>query len=127
MVGSTPLPDLVHHRLLGFDGMTRVLVCGSRDFTDAALLETCLEEIPRITAIIEGGAAGADRLARQFGQLRGITVETFTAEWGTHASPPVRSATSACWSKDDRTSSWHSLVVQALPTWCGSRRRPARR
>jgi hypothetical protein len=35
------------------------LVCGSRNFTDAALLEACLDEIPRITAIIEGGALRA--------------------------------------------------------------------
>jgi len=72
--------------------MTRVLVCGSRNFTDAALLEACLDEIPRITAIIEGGAVGADRLARHFARLRGVTVETFPAEWATHglAAGPIR-------------------------------------
>jgi YspA, cpYpsA-related SLOG family len=45
------------------------------------------------TAIIEGGALGGDRLARQFARLRGVTVETFPAEWATHglAAGPIRS------------------------------------
>jgi hypothetical protein len=72
--------------------MTRILVCRSRNFTDAALLEACLDEIPRITAIIKGGAAGTDRLARHFARLRDVTVETFPAQWATHrlAAGPIR-------------------------------------
>jgi YspA, cpYpsA-related SLOG family len=70
----------------------RVLVCGGRDFTDQALLEDRLAGIPAVAVIVEGGALGADRLAREFGQQRGITVETFSADWEKHgrAAGPIR-------------------------------------
>jgi YspA, cpYpsA-related SLOG family len=70
----------------------RVLVCGGRDFTDQALLEARLAGILGVAVIIEGGALGADRLAREFGQQRGITVETFPADWQKHgrAAGPIR-------------------------------------
>lgn len=72
----------------------RILVCGGLDFTDQAVLEARLGGIPGVAAIIEGGALGADRLAREFGQQRGITVETFPADWDKHgrAASPIRNA-----------------------------------
>jgi hypothetical protein len=73
----------------------KVLVCGGRQYDDAATLGSRLEEIHRerrITVIIESGAAGADSLARRFGERRGIPVRTFPADWGTHgrAAGPIR-------------------------------------
>ncbi|MEH2569872.1 DUF2493 domain-containing protein [Bradyrhizobium sp. AZCC 2289] len=65
----------------------KVLVCGGRKYDDAATLGSRLEEIHRdrrITVIIEGGATGADALARKFGERRGIPVRTVPADWGTH-------------------------------------------
>lgn len=46
-----------------------------------------------VTCLIEGGALGADRLARRWAYtVGGITVETFPADWGAHgkAAGPIR-------------------------------------
>ena len=58
----------------------KVLVCGGRDFDDAALVEKTLDAT-EVTEIIEGGAKGADRLARQWAESREIPVRTFKADW----------------------------------------------
>jgi YspA, cpYpsA-related SLOG family len=73
----------------------KVLVCGGRQFDDAETLAARLSEIHRdqaITEIIEGGAVGADTLAREFGEHKGIPVRTFPADWDTHgrAAGPIR-------------------------------------
>ena len=52
----------------------RVLVCGGRDFEDTSLLEDVLSDVywslsheeQQSFVLIEGGARGADRLARNF-------------------------------------------------------------
>ena len=65
----------------------RVLVCGGRDFDDALTLELWLEEVHierGITLLIEGGARGADYMARKFAEGRGIPVKTFQADWKRH-------------------------------------------
>lgn len=58
----------------------KVLVCGSRNFTDYQLLERTLDGFA-ITEIIEGEAKGADRYARIYGEGRGIPVHRFPADW----------------------------------------------
>lgn len=71
----------------------RILVCGGRDYKDThRLVEvlTLLHEVTPIETIIEGGARGADRLARNYAQLMDIPVETYDAEWdkyGKRAGP----------------------------------------
>ena len=63
----------------------RVLVTGSRDWTDRRVIYDALDrfhgESERIEAIIEGGARGADRIARQWGAGRGLPVLTIEANW----------------------------------------------
>lgn len=73
----------------------RVLVCGGREFSDALTLGSWLGGIDNkqgIGVIIEGGARGADRMAREFAEWRGIPVETFNADWGKYprAAGPIR-------------------------------------
>ena len=67
----------------------RVIVCGGRDFADGEALAAYLASIP-IAVLIEGGAEGADRLARQYGERRGIPVLTFPGRVG-QARPRRRS------------------------------------
>lgn len=73
----------------------KVLVCGGRNFDDALTLGSWLGGIHKdhgITLIIEGGARGADFLARKFGEMQGIPVKTFPADWDRHgkAAGPIR-------------------------------------
>lgn len=58
------------------------LICGGRDYNGDM---SCLEHLPkRPTVIIEGGAKGADRLARFYGVQNGIHVATVNAQWDTY-------------------------------------------
>lgn len=69
----------------------KVLVCGSRNFTDEVLLHTVLEDID-ISCIIEGEATGADKLARKYAEGRGLAVLPFPALWNEYgrAAGPIR-------------------------------------
>jgi hypothetical protein len=71
--------------------MARVLVCGSRHFTDRKLLEATLQQFA-IEEIIEGGAFGADTLAREWAFAHKIPVMEFMADWGKYgrAAGPLR-------------------------------------
>lgn len=53
----------------------RVVICGPRDMTDYHLVFEVLDGIHKvtpITALIEGGALGADRFGRHWAESRGV-------------------------------------------------------
>lgn len=69
--------------------MTRVLVCGGRNFTDGALLGRVLDNLAKaeiIDAVIEGDAHGADRMAGFWARKRGIDNIKFPADWKAHGN-----------------------------------------
>jgi hypothetical protein len=73
----------------------RVLVCGGRDYADAAKVKQVLdwellEGAPNV--IIEGCARGADSLAEAYGAGMNIPVEHYPADWNKHgkAAGPIR-------------------------------------
>ena len=71
----------------------RVLVCGSRNWTDAdAILEALVALGPVIEVVIEGEAPGADSLAREAAQRLDIPVLKFPADWTKYgkAAGPIR-------------------------------------
>jgi len=73
----------------------RVLVCGGRDYTDqrrvAQVLAKHNSRTP-FTAVLTGGASGADELAERWARAHQIPVETFAADWERHgkAAGPLR-------------------------------------
>lgn len=73
----------------------RVLVCGGRDFADYAAVDRALTAVNAegaITALIEGGATGADNAGKVWASVRNIPVETYRADWKRHgrAAGPLR-------------------------------------
>lgn len=77
----------------------KVLICGSRHFYDWRLLEDILYNFNKdeandtgITSIVQGGASGADSLARQYARYNSILCETFEAEWDKYGkvAGPIR-------------------------------------
>ena len=73
----------------------RVLVCGGRNYANRTRLTAVLEDIHYdygIDSIIEGGATGADKLASQWANERGISVITVPADWVSYrkAAGPIR-------------------------------------
>lgn len=73
----------------------KVLVCGGRDFAEAAWLSDVLTDVWRRDAgwgdlvVIEGGARGADSLARHWAMRNGRGTQGFRADWslGKRAGP----------------------------------------
>lgn len=68
---------------------SRILVCGGRDYTDKATVDYTLSEAQRYWfatefCIIQGGARGADALAKTWAVHRGICVLTIDANWDMH-------------------------------------------
>lgn len=62
-----------------------IIVCGGRDFTQREYAFRVLDELlPIVSHIHEGGAAGADNLARMWAVARGIKWTAHHAPWETH-------------------------------------------
>ncbi len=70
----------------------RVLVCGSRKWTDYAVIEWRMKALPPWSVIIEGEARGVDRAARQIAKHLGLEVKPFPADWDKYgkAAGPIR-------------------------------------
>lgn len=73
----------------------KVLVCGGRDFSDRSFLFAVLDRVHAkrtIAMIVEGGARGADSLARAWAESRSVPVATVAADWERYGSRagPVR-------------------------------------
>lgn len=73
----------------------RLLVCGGRDYSNVAVVHHALHSIHTrrgIALLIEGGARGADRLARLWAQQNGVPYETYDADWKKYgnAAGPIR-------------------------------------
>jgi len=62
----------------------RVLVCGGRNYDDRAAIYDALDWLHlrhRFTVLIAGGARGADSIAADWANLRGISTQIYMAEW----------------------------------------------
>lgn len=62
----------------------RLVVFGGRDFWNRKLLFATLDDVHKarpITCLIEGGASGTDRLARDWATARGVPFKTVEADW----------------------------------------------
>jgi hypothetical protein len=75
----------------------RVLVTGGRKYADRERVYAALDAVHAkhvITLLIEGGALGADRLAREWARLRGVPHETEDADWNHygHAAGLIRNS-----------------------------------
>lgn len=73
----------------------KLLVCGGRDFSDKELLFRTLDELHAaspIGLIVEGGARGADELARNWAFVNLVKYVTYAADWKTNgrAAGPIR-------------------------------------
>ena len=71
---------------------SRVLICGSRDYTNRVQISVIVSCLPPGTTIIEGGARGADALAKQVAGFQGLPLEEYPANWEKFgvAAGPIR-------------------------------------
>lgn len=85
----------------------RVIVCGSRDWTDAEFVYRELDQIHkrlRITTVIEGNAFGVDRMAGYWARRNKIDNLKFRADWEKYgkAAGPIRNGQMIKDGKPDR-------------------------
>lgn len=78
-------------------GRMRILITGSRNYRDLAMVEEAISDHirghdPRSVTIIHGDARGADTLAGTAARYYGLRVETHPADWNQHgkAAGPIR-------------------------------------
>ena len=74
-----------------------VLVSGKRDFSDYDYFCESMERVipsDEDVTIVQGGAAGADALARRYAKDHGYSCQTFPALWDIHgkAAGPIRNS-----------------------------------
>lgn len=70
----------------------RVVICGPRNWRDRWTIEravdlaeaACAEMVNTTLTIVQGEAKGADWMAKDEAELRGIHVECFPADWDTY-------------------------------------------
>lgn len=75
----------------------KVIVCGGRDFDNVSAVRHALTAAHAkrpITLLIEGGANGADKLAREWAKAEGVPCETVHADWKRYgpAAGPLRNS-----------------------------------
>lgn len=70
----------------------KVLICGSRHFTNQLLMYEKMADWSQDVTVIHGGARGADSLAGELAAYIGLTVEVFPANWAKYGrkAGPIR-------------------------------------
>lgn len=96
----------------------RILICGSRDWADGALVGRRMSELPAGTVIIEGGARGADTYARLCAEALGFEWVPFEADWRRYglAAGPRRNAQMLAEGKPDLVWAFHDAWEQSRGT-----------
>lgn len=71
----------------------RIIVCGGRDYQDREAVWAALDKLHLkrgVTCLVQGHATGADQLAREWAEARGIPCQSYPADWrrfGNSAGP----------------------------------------
>lgn len=83
----------------------KVIVCGGRDFANRAYVWSKLDQVhakTAITSLMQGGAAGVDRLAAEWRVAKGIPGFVCRPDWEKHgkAAGPIRNARMLEWKPD---------------------------
>lgn len=72
------------------------LICGGRDFTDTDMFKSAMGDLIRLRGmpwrVVQGGANGADLMARIWADQHALESATIAADWQTHgrAAGPIR-------------------------------------
>lgn len=65
----------------------RVIIAGSRNFSDYELLEKTIDNVRQtipIDEIVSGTATGADSLGEHYAKQKGLEVKYFPADWASY-------------------------------------------
>ena len=96
----------------------RVLICGDRKWVNVKPIKEFLENLPRSTIIIHGGAEGADKIAGRIATSLGMEVKVFDAQWETHgkSAGPIRNTQMLTEGKPDAVVYFHNNLEDSKGT-----------
>lgn len=60
--------------------MRQVIITGGRDYDDWTMVQDVLNFI-KPDLVVQGGAEGADKLAKEWAQLNNVECKTYEADW----------------------------------------------
>lgn len=98
--------------------MLRLLVCGDRNWTDGDFIYDMMVDFSQEVTIIEGGARGADTLARRAAEYIGLAVIEFPADWNHNgvAAGPIRNRQMLTDGKPDVVWAFHDNIEDSKGT-----------
>ena len=96
----------------------RVLVTGSRYWTNKDRIRRVLSAFKDVECIIEGEARGADTLAREVAEELGIPVDPYPADWDRFhkAAGPIRNRQMVNEGKPDIVVAFHNNILGSKGT-----------
>ena len=70
----------------------KVIICGSRDWTNTLMIDSYLKNLPPFSVVIHGEAPGADEIAHRLAHNHGHIVRGYPARWDLYgdAAGPIR-------------------------------------
>ena len=95
----------------------RIIVCGSREWTDEDVIKRLLKEFSP-DVVIEGECRGADLLAKKCANELGIRVEPYPANWDRYGrgAGPIRNKQMIVEGKPDLVVAFHNDIKNSLGT-----------
>ena len=72
------------------------IICGGRDFTDSVIFDSAMGDLIRLRGmpecVVNGGALGADFMAKRWAERHAVEARSVAADWGLHgkAAGPIR-------------------------------------
>lgn len=99
--------------------MTRILVCGSRYWTDDNTIRKILKKYPTSTTIIHGGCRGVDNIAGRIARELGMKVDVFPAQWNKYgrSAGPKRNEKMLKEGKPDLVLVFHEDIANSKGSW----------
>ena len=95
----------------------KILICGDRNWSNVKLIEETIKNYPELRTIIEGGAPGADAIAREVARTLHIPYIEVRANWrrfGLAAGPKRNKAMLEM--KPDLVIAFHNNIIESKGT-----------
>ena len=98
--------------------MSRILVCGDRNYRDYNKIWSILSEFDSDTTVIHGNCRGADKMAGFAAELQGMKVLTYPAEWKKYGSSagPIRNNRMLVEGEPDVVIAFHENILKSKGT-----------
>ena len=98
--------------------MSRILICGDRNWKDVETIENFISSLSPDTVIIHGNSRGADKIAERKAKEHGLTVKGYSADWDRYgrAAGPIRNKRMLLEGRPDRVVAFHNDLSKSRGT-----------